>query len=1170
MFTEGLDDSAISWIKKESAEKKASPRSPLAEKLSHNYGVPRSPLAFNTSSYASTHVLPPLKFHSGFFGTHSTVGLGLDSSDDDFDESNVGDGSESVASVPDELDVIYTSAEKWAGRPFEQESEEELFDMKWSGKGENGLGVRNASTLNRGLLKEDLRIEIPGKVRRFTDGGLEECDNRSISGPSSRLLERVLPHSAYATPMTKLSELGTPSAPPIFDIREEVNKSIVHDALSEESRKLSNVEQTTDDEVNMPKESAHSGEEQFQNQLKHRLKEEFGESGENVTAGEAEAHVWQKNELDLSPCYDASGQNAWQIFLAYDACIRLCLNAWARGCTEAPEFLKDECYLLRSSFGLHKLLLHPRGKQPSQRSSKFTEQVIPLKMKKVVGKIRVEVRNIRIIPKRRLKDSNSMRSLYVQKGADYVKQVSSLMKSGINSLKLNSFSLTSEEQFSCSVYLRSSTEGAQLESGSTTILRPGTEDYREFFPENEGDALIAEVYDSKKNSHGQSVIPISSMMDNPNDKIRWWPIHHSDGDCVGKIQLSILCTFTRDETSQLKSGPIVETLAYDLLLEAGLRAQHFQARNLSLSGPWNWLLTEFAEYYGVSDSYTKLRYLSYVMNVATPTKDCLKLVHELLIPVIKERNEKNLTRQEKSILMDCGTKVERLLADVFQNYKSLDENSSTGLTGLSQKIPDTAAPALAPAVEVYTLLHDVLAQDAQKILRDYLQTAASKRCRKHMVETDEYLSGNSEGFVMDSLTISTAYLKMKVLCINISNEIQADIKMHNEHILPSSIDLPSITATVYSTELSRRLAGFLAMWPPSSPLPHVNDLLTATADFERNLQSWNISIIQGGVDSRNLFHNYIMVWIEDMQLVLLELCKAEKLPWSGVATNYSTSPFTEDMYDRIKEMLIQYGVVINRWPQYTLVLENAVANVERAIVKALERQYSDILTPLKDSIQKRLGKQVQKLARRQSTALYSVPSQLGTFLNTIKRMLDVLHCKIEDILKSWAAYLPVSADKKSAFGEQMNGITVLLKTKYKNYLQAIVVKLASNMQANRNTRLQRILEETKESDGESEIRERMRNLNSLLSDSISNLHEVFTGQIFVALSRGLWDRMGQIVLKFFEGRKENRVWYAGAYHALGILDDIFASQMQRLQGNALQDKDLEPPRSISEARSILC
>lgn len=71
--------------------------------------------------------------------------------------------------------------------------------------------------------------------------------------------------------------------------------------------------------------------------------------------------------------------------------------------------------------------------------------------------------------------------------------------------------------------------------------------------------------------------------------------------------------------------------------------------------------------------------------------------------------------------------------------------------------------------------------------------------------------------------------------------------------------------------------------------------------------------------------------------------------------------------------------------------------------------------------------------------------QLGTFLNTIKRILDILHCRVEDILKSWASCLPSVGDKKSLFGEQMNGVTVLLRTKYKNYLQAIVEQLVSNV-----------------------------------------------------------------------------------------------------------------------------
>lgn len=37
-----------------------------------------------------------------------------------------------------------------------------------------------------------------------------------------------------------------------------------------------------------------------------------------------------------------------------------------------------------------------------------------------------------------------------------------------------------------------------------------------------------------------------------------------------------------------------------------------------------------------------------------------------------------------------------------------------------------------------------------------------------------------------------------------------------------------------------------------------------------------------------------------------------------------------------------------------------------------------------------------------------------------------------------------------------------------------------------------------------------------------------------------------------------------------ILDDTFASQMQQLLGHTLQEKDVEPPRSVMEVRSMLC
>jgi len=62
-------------------------------------------------------------------------------------------------------------------------------------------------------------------------------------------------------------------------------------------------------------------------------------------------------------------------------------------------------------------------------------------------------------------------------------------------------------------------------------------------------------------------------------------------------------------------------------------------------------------------------------------------------------------------------------------------------------------------------------------------------------------------------------------------------------------------------------------------------------------------------------------------------------------------------------------------------LIQAVADVEREIMKALEKQYMETLMPLRDGIPKYLEKQVQRLTRRQSIA---VPSQVDMPVDVVQ------------------------------------------------------------------------------------------------------------------------------------------------------------------------------------------
>uniref|UniRef100_A0A0D9YNT3 Uncharacterized protein n=1 Tax=Oryza glumipatula TaxID=40148 RepID=A0A0D9YNT3_9ORYZ len=1027
MFTEGLDESAISWIKQGTGSPAPPPpRSPLAERLpAGQIAAPRSPALYGRgcsvvgvgvgggvgNGLFSPKSLPPVRTtarHSGLLGRHhhSVLLAAADSEEEDGEE-----GEESVASwgVPDDCyygnfsDTLEEEEEDGACSSGDSSLLRRAMDrggVAFDDEVTSQLSRRGGGGgLVRGQSKENLRVEV-----RAASAFAGKCSSGHNTVDSTS-------HEHYFGEQ-KFQAIGTPSAPPIAgDGVEAIFDTVAETKGGLERAGVSSVADILAQDVHEPELPTRS----------------------NVQEDGVHVPYVESNLLAQMPSFTANVQSAWQSFVAYDACFRICLNAWARNCMEAPEFLRDECMVLRSAFGIQSFLLHPKHKSQDDGKSIYD------------------------------KDGSCN-----MKGRKLVKQIEI------------------EEMFTCTLELQSSCKDNQRDSISPQYLKPGTGESQLFYLESQGDSILVEVQDNNRVVIGRAKIQVSSITD---------------------THLCINFSVSSDNqgaAKMLQGGPAVDTIVYDMVLEAAMRAQNFNSKMLHVSGSWKWLLDEFSDYYGVSDAYRKLRYLSYILNVATPTKDCLELAYELLLPVMKARDDRTLTRQERSILLDCEDRIKSLLAVVFENYKSLDENSPTGLSDLFGPISDCAAPALAPAVQIFSVLHDILSNEAQNILRNYLQTAAAKRCRRHMIETDEFMSSNNDSLLTDPMAISAAYLKMKTICINISREIQADIKIHNQNILPSSIDLPNIAASLYSTELCKRLKGFLSASPPSRPLEHVAELLIATADFERDLDSWQVRPVHGGVVSRDLFHGYIMVWIEDTRLQLLDNCRADK----------------------------------------------AIADVEREIMKALEKQYMETLLPLRDGIPKILEKQVQRLTRRQSISPYVVPNQLGTFMNTVKRMLDVLHCRVEDSLKSWAAYLTIT-NGNAVFGEQMNSITVMLRKKYKKYLQAIVEKLVSNAQANRTTRLKRILEETRESEGESDIRERMQALRVHLSDSIYNLHEVFSSRIFVAICRGFWDRLGQIVLRFLESRKENRIWYRGSDYALG-------------------DRDLDPPQSVVDARSILC
>ncbi|XP_065880895.1 uncharacterized protein [Euphorbia lathyris] len=1214
MFTEGLDSNALRWVRE---NQKGPP-------LSQSTLSPRIDSIANARNARGFCLPPPSKFRSGHLPPTAIPVSRTIPADTDNDSRTVSDNDVTTESDQDD---VYGSRYSLDSSPQDERIP--------------NLAARRATRYASDVFSDvsSSMETVPGRggsfvrgiPRSYTEDDEEESDSfvsSEFSTTQAGSVSSVLPRSrlrvseGYASSVPSqahvesipLKDLNSrnlqnenhdddvPSAPPFCGSAHEIRERA--ELPSGEHNGTGSASINTD-----PNKIKLTSGVQSHDNTGNKNPDQFL----RTTTG-AEAALPSGSNPARLPTFHASTFGPWHAVIAYDGCVRLCLHAWAKGCMEAPVFLENECALLREAFGVQNVLLQSEEELLAKRSSELVGDGAAPKPKKIVGKMKVQVRKvktvldpptgcsmssltlrapklkidsvqyhlskmqsklctawqafqkIRVAPRIPANGSFSRQSLaYVHASTRYIKQVSGLLKTGVTSLRNSSASYeVVQETYSCLLRLKSSAEEDAIR------MQPGSGESHMFFPDSLGDDLIVEVQDSKGKNYGRLLAQVATIAEDPVDKLRWWSIYREpEHELVGKLQLYINYSTSSDD-SNLKCGSVAETVAYDLVLEVGMKSQRFQQRNLLLYGSWKWLLTEFASYYGVSDVYTKLRYLSYIMDVATPTADCLTLVYDLLMPVIMKSHSKSmLSHQENRLLGEIKDQIEQILALAFENYKSLDESMLSGIMDVFKPATGVAALALEPAVKLYTILHDILSPEAQTNLTHYFQAAARKRSRRHLAETDEFVTNSNEATLTDSFATSTAYQKMASICFNIKNEIYTDIEIHNQNILPSFIDLPNLSSSIYSTELCNRLRAFLLACPPSGPSPPVAELVVATADFQRDLVGWNISPVKGGVDAKELFHLYIMLWIQDKRLSLLESCKLDKVKWSGVRTQHSTTPFVDEMYERLRETLDSYEVVICRWPEYIFVLENAIADVEKAIVEALDKQYADVLVPLKENLApKKFGfKYVKKLTQR-SVCSYTVPDDLGILLNSMKRMLDVLRPKIETQFKSWGSCMPAGGN--TVPGERLSEVTVMLRTKFRGYVQAVVEKLAENTKLQNATKLKRILQEAKEALVESDIRARMQPLKDQLTNTINHLQSVFGNHVFVAICRGYWDRMGQDVLSFLENRKENRSWYKGSRIAVSVLDDAFASQMQQLLGNAVQEKDLEAPRSVMEVRSMLC
>ena len=408
------------------------------------------------------------------------------------------------------------------------------------------------------------------------------------------------------------------------------------------------------------------------------------------------------------------------------------------------------------------------------------------------------------------------------------------------------------------------------------------------------------------------------------------------------------------------NGPLPPSAAYDVALNAALRALGFHRRRLQLHGPWAWLLRELSELQGVSPNHTSLRYVRHVLAVATPTADCLASILDHLAPCLREHASGGLTATETNQLDGIRVAVEQLVGVCFQNYKNLSEDEPRGI---AKQVPELQpAPALAIAVELNRILQkDPAAPEALRAFTAHLQTAA-RACyrRHHSVFLGDRGRNENEGVSsrdgMNDAGHARLFAGLSQMCLGLCRELGVDHTIADAEVLPGGVRLPQIAAGVYCVEASACVSKMLsANPPPAPPGAEAIDLVDALCELQEAAVAADVSDGESfanrndvqhrghsghhppypgangapaasALDPKAIFAPHVACWIEAARETLLHACVC------ALGTHGVGGAAMDAAYREAHAALEGFERVVSRWPDAAVNLEEVLADADRLLL----------------------------------------------------------------------------------------------------------------------------------------------------------------------------------------------------------------------------------------------
>eukprot|EP00879_Flechtneria_rotunda_P010355 GHRR01010828.1.p1 GENE.GHRR01010828.1~~GHRR01010828.1.p1 ORF type:complete len:675 (+),score=226.68 GHRR01010828.1:2579-4603(+) len=335
---------------------------------------------------------------------------------------------------------------------------------------------------------------------------------------------------------------------------------------------------------------------------------------------------------------------------------------------------------------------------------------------------------------------------------------------------------------------------------------------------------------------------------------------------------------------------------------------------------------------------------------------------------------------QETMLNKIRGDTEELLKLAFENYYLLSSTARKGiLDGACSPPPGHAEfppTALVAGVHLFEAMRDVFHPSDVEWLGDRFRIAAKGRWSRLASLCDDGTQQETTSPLMTGQAPLRQHLpsargptgspagkgnQLYAKLIRVASAIQHDLEYDRRlqevpRLLPSSLNLPGITAAEYCVNYVQQLRSVLAQCPPNQPTEPAIEMLVGVAQLQRYLEEHNLAVPRGQpgcIDSLELFGPHVRSWITNSQENLCSTCRSleattelsslasaatQEAPRLGGSEEGGVAPICHEMLRHVVNEMHTYERVITHWPVFGPYLEASMCVVLRSIIAAVSRQ----------------------------------------------------------------------------------------------------------------------------------------------------------------------------------------------------------------------------------------